>query len=248
MMFYPHQFPNNDRNFEPNMPLKHESPRKKHIDHTKEDLIHKNRSNFEITVEVKDELSYLRFYSNIRANVRNSPEVAKYLVLDYLPLDYDAQLEYTQKVRDAEDCCLDDHHGNLYLNQQLMQAVAPELLHLVSFNYTFNCNFEALKQYFNARINAFFLLSLENKLDFDSSRVLQFLIDLDTISKVYKFIFREDPNHQLKLQWIMNAISKDKLNAGILLDIQLKWEKINLDPMYIRRLLTSYSNLRWKKK
>jgi len=249
-MFYPHQY-NNDanRSFDSTNSFNPEcTHRKKQIDHSNE-FVHKKKCDFELTTKIVDEMSYLRWFANVKNNVKNAPEFGKYMVLDLVPVDYDCRLKYTEKVLAAEDHCLDNPHVSQDLNLQLIQTLPAELYYLISFNYTFNCNFEAVKSYFAERINAFYLLSVENHLTFDTAHVLQFLIDLDNVCRVYKFVFRENPAHQLKLQWIMNAINKDPVNnAEILQLVQQNWEKINLDHMFIRRMLTNYSNSRLKLK
>ncbi|KAK6465675.1 hypothetical protein DFJ63DRAFT_27568 [Scheffersomyces coipomensis] len=203
----------------------------------------KHNKSFDITVMLNDEISYLHWYNNIQCLLQEFPQFLPYFNLELLPRNNDMNNEdYLIHYNQIESLCVANPQTSQFLNQKLLQSIHPKYHSILSSSLLICKNFENLKQYFETKITGFYLLNLENSLTLNLTNTLQFLIDLDDLCKIYYFIFRESPNHQLKIQWIMNSINKVSNNGELLLQIQLNWEKINKDPIYIRKILTVYSN------
>ncbi|KAK6205115.1 uncharacterized protein RJT21DRAFT_13160 [Scheffersomyces amazonensis] len=200
----------------------------------------KHHKPFEITTVLSNEISYLNWYNNVETLLQEFPQFQPFINLQLLPINEENDEEYQQITAEREANCVSDLETNQFLIEKLAQSIQPQLHYLITSNSVCK-NFENLKQYFQTQITGFYLLNMENSLTINLSNILQFLIDLDDLCKVYFFIFRDMPNHQLKIQWIMNSINKLN-NPELQLEVQMNWEKINRDPIYIRKILTIYSN------
>ncbi|KAG7192194.1 uncharacterized protein KQ657_001910 [Scheffersomyces spartinae] len=190
-----------------------------------------------------DPPSYFVWFESVCAFVKDDHNICTMLVLSHYSKNIDNDEEYLHEVSQSIKACEANLKLNAYINETLLRSVDPQLgLSVgVSTMESASENFERLKSYFSGRISAFYYLNLESQLKFDINNVLQFLKDIDCLSRVYSFAFRGDAQMtpELKLQWIMNSL---RGNQEILLDIQNDWENIIKNPMLLRSILTKHLN------
>lgn len=123
-------------------------------------------------------------------------------------------------------------------------SVCTQLQWLLNPSRTAAENLETVKDYFSNKLNAFYLLELESRLQFDPGNVVDFFLQIGGLGKVYFHVFHETPAPSLKVQWVMQALCNDQAaNKDIIERIQAQWGAINRDPLLLRRVLFQYLHL-----
>lgn len=220
---------------------------KKVLNYDKDNFFHRGEDEFQTSIEVKDEITYINWYASLCSNIYRNQRYSPYVVLEHIPIE-DTTEEYEALVSEAETFCLRDPGATALVNEWIFATTNSKYSWLISREYTCNQNLERLKHHFRECINAFYLLKQEQELSINLTNVCKFLIELDNLLKVYKFVFRENPCLSLILQWIMTSINKNPIENSVLLeDIQVNWERINRDPVFIRHILFSHVKYRKRK-
>lgn len=220
------------------------SPRRKQIPDGSNELYHCTSNQEKDTIEItsklsSDPISYVHWFDDIVTGIVGT-NFEQYLVGELVPINGQYS-EYITKINLANELCKQNEMANLYLNLIICESLDEETKSLMQTECLASENFEMIKSSFVPRLNAFYLLDLESKFDFDPNNVLVFLHNLDSLTKLYYHIFRESADSDLKIQWIMNALNKNYLlNKPIIDQIQIDWGKISKDPFYIRTILTNF--------
>lgn len=148
---------------------------------------------------------------------------------------------YTRKLGPLNQQCQTACELNDSLNQVLAESIDNHLIKKLDLKHTNLCymNFEIIKHYFQCKIDVFYLIDLELYLTFDNK--VQFLRDLDFLTSVYQLIFNTSPDTELKLNWILNALNKDReKNKKLLMQIQTNWSKGIQDIIWVRGLIMAH--------
>ncbi|CAH6721398.1 hypothetical protein CLIB1444_06S01222 [[Candida] jaroonii] len=206
-----------------------------------EEFTHTSKKiDLKIPIKVTDEVSFLKWFNFLKTSI----PLTKYK--DLLNLNYvnEKDNSYCKKLLRFNISCFKYQTSNNELNQILSNSIDDIILQESGFSMKelAYCNFEKVKIFFQSKINVFYLMSLENNLNFNNTNKLQFLNDLDHLTNVYQLVLNETPSKDLKINWIVNSINKDQIfkNNEILIDIQDNWESICKDPLNLRKVLLKY--------
>lgn len=224
------------------------SSRRKHADHEYNEFIHlsnvhtKDMLTISFKLDRDDPIAYIHWYDSILSGIEDT-NFKGFLVTDLLPnnenqdnSNYLQQIEFTKKI------CTQNETVSQYLNETIYNSISDNnVKSLMQVGLLASENFEILKNYFHPRLNAFYLLDLESKFDFNQENIITFFENLSSLDKIYHYVFREQASSDLKINWIMNALTKNyTLNEQIIHQIQKNWSKINNDPHYLRCMLTNF--------
>lgn len=214
------------------------SPRRKLLTPLAEELSHKKHQDEAIVVDVvlaeDNPAQYLHWLESLLLAVECTRFIG-YLMFDFVPDEEGQWEEYNWKLASCHQLCREQSVDNQYLNQVLFDSVC---IKSVFTSELASENLENIKQYYHGQITQLYLLNLENKFVLDPKFILQFLHQLDSLIRIYRYIFREPPSNELKINWIMNGINKNYLvNKPILDQLQAEWFNINNDPLLVRKIL-----------
>lgn len=219
---------------------------KKVLDYDQDEFYHRGEEKLQKSVQITDEISYINWYDSLCSNIYRNQRYAPYVVLDLIPIDEFG--EYDSCVVRAESQCCKNPGASALLNDWIFATTDPKYYWLISPTLSCNQNLERLKLHFHDCINAFYLLKKEQELRINLTNVCKFLVELDNMQKLFKFVFRESPTPSLVLQWIMAGVNRNPVGNSLLLtDIQANWEHINKDPVYIRHILFNHVKSRKRK-
>ncbi|CAK7894239.1 hypothetical protein CAAN1_02S06788 [[Candida] anglica] len=161
-----------------------------------------NRGRMTSEIHLDSESSFPYWLLNIERTLCVSHE--GYLVPDLIPLKGDNDA-YKKKVWDAHHKCLMDPRMNRILNEKLSLLICPQWWHLISLYNSACKNFEIIKNTFQTKITAQFLLELEASMMFHSPESIMFQQQLDLLSRIYYIVFREVACLKIVSHWRARA-------------------------------------------